>query len=109
VEDSNFETSGPGSASANPVSILPEACKDPALLNDWHVVAVCGDIVPGKLFPLMLLERELAGWRDAAGQVLSGRIYAFIEGRGCRRVSSATTGSSAPTMDGIMMVRRDVC
>jgi nitrite reductase/ring-hydroxylating ferredoxin subunit len=53
--------------SANPASILPEACRDTALLNDWHVVAVSEEIVPGKLVPLILLERELVGWREAGG------------------------------------------
>jgi phenylpropionate dioxygenase-like ring-hydroxylating dioxygenase large terminal subunit len=52
-----------------PTSILPEPCQDMALLNDWHVVAVSGDIVPGQLMPLTLLERDLVGWRDEAGQV----------------------------------------
>jgi phenylpropionate dioxygenase-like ring-hydroxylating dioxygenase large terminal subunit len=50
-------------------SILPEACQDAALLNDWHVVAVSNEIVPGKLVSLMLLERELVAWRDAHGVV----------------------------------------
>jgi phenylpropionate dioxygenase-like ring-hydroxylating dioxygenase large terminal subunit len=51
------------------VSTLPEACRDPALLNDWHVVAVSERIVPGTLVPLMLLERELVAWRDTSGEV----------------------------------------
>jgi phenylpropionate dioxygenase-like ring-hydroxylating dioxygenase large terminal subunit len=51
------------------MALLPEACKDPALLNDWHVVAVSDDIVPGKLAPLTLFERELVGWRDRAGEL----------------------------------------
>jgi phenylpropionate dioxygenase-like ring-hydroxylating dioxygenase large terminal subunit len=49
------------------VSTLPEACQDPALLNDWHVVAVSSEIIPGKLTPLTLLERELVAWRDTHG------------------------------------------
>ena len=55
--------------SANSATILPEACRDPALLNDWHVVAVSEELVPGKLVPLILLERELVGWREAGGAV----------------------------------------
>jgi nitrite reductase/ring-hydroxylating ferredoxin subunit len=54
---------------ANSASILPEACRDTALLNDWHVVAVSEEIGPGKLVPLILLERELVGWREAGGAV----------------------------------------
>ncbi len=50
-------------------SILPEACRDAALLNDWHVVAVSSEITPGNLASLMLLERELVAWRDAHGEV----------------------------------------
>jgi phenylpropionate dioxygenase-like ring-hydroxylating dioxygenase large terminal subunit len=53
----------------NTVSILPEACRDPALLNDWHVVAVSSDVVPGSLVPLRLLEHELVAWRDSSDQV----------------------------------------
>jgi phenylpropionate dioxygenase-like ring-hydroxylating dioxygenase large terminal subunit len=55
--------------SGNPVSLLPELCRDPALLNDWHVVAASDDIVPGKLVSLTLLERELVGWREDGGAV----------------------------------------
>jgi phenylpropionate dioxygenase-like ring-hydroxylating dioxygenase large terminal subunit len=57
--------------SGNPMSIstLPEACRDPALLNDWHAVAYSSDIVPGKLLAVTLLERELVAWRDAPGTV----------------------------------------
>jgi len=53
----------------NPTSILPEPCRDPALLNDWHVVAASADIVAGQLLPLTLLERDLVGWRDGGGEV----------------------------------------
>ena len=53
----------------NPTSILPEPCRDPALLNDWHVVAASADIVAGQLVPLTLLERDLVGWRDGGGEV----------------------------------------
>jgi phenylpropionate dioxygenase-like ring-hydroxylating dioxygenase large terminal subunit len=52
-----------------PTSILAEPCQDPALLNDWHVVAAAHDIAAGQLVPLTLLERDLVGWRDADGQV----------------------------------------
>jgi len=51
------------------VSILPEACRDPALLNDWHVVALSSDVTRGSLFPLRLLERELVAWRDSGDEV----------------------------------------
>ncbi len=37
------------------------------MLNDWHVVAVSAEIVPGHLVPLILFERELVGWRDSGG------------------------------------------
>ena len=50
-------------------SLLPEACQDPALLNDWHVVAVSDHIVPGSLAALTLLERDLVGWRDSQGDL----------------------------------------
>lgn len=52
----------------SPASLLPEACRDAALLNDWHVVAVAADIVAGKLTPLTLFERDLVAWRDSGGQ-----------------------------------------
>jgi phenylpropionate dioxygenase-like ring-hydroxylating dioxygenase large terminal subunit len=53
----------------SPASIFPEACRDAALLNDWHVVAAAADIVPGILTPLTLLERDLVAWRDSGGEV----------------------------------------
>jgi phenylpropionate dioxygenase-like ring-hydroxylating dioxygenase large terminal subunit len=52
-----------------PASILPEACRDAALIDDWHVVAASADIVAGQLVPLTLLERDLVGWRDTQGVV----------------------------------------
>jgi phenylpropionate dioxygenase-like ring-hydroxylating dioxygenase large terminal subunit len=52
-----------------PASILPEACRDAALIDDWHVVAASADIVAGQLVPLTLLERDLVGWRDSQGVV----------------------------------------
>jgi phenylpropionate dioxygenase-like ring-hydroxylating dioxygenase large terminal subunit len=54
---------------ADPAPILPQTCRDPALLNDWHVVAVADEIRPGELTPLTLLERDLVAWRDAGGSV----------------------------------------
>lgn len=51
------------------MAILPGECRDAALLNDWHVVAVAADIVPGRLTPLTLFERDLVAWRDSAGEV----------------------------------------
>ena len=54
---------------ANPVSILPEACRDTVLLNDWHVIAVTDEILPGVLYPVSLLERDLVVWREADGAV----------------------------------------
>jgi phenylpropionate dioxygenase-like ring-hydroxylating dioxygenase large terminal subunit len=54
---------------ANPVSILPETCLDPALFNDWHVVAASADIKPGHVVALKLLEHELVGWRESNGLV----------------------------------------
>ena len=42
-------------------------CKDPVMLNDWHVVAYSSDLVPGQVYATRLLERDLVGWRDAAG------------------------------------------
>jgi phenylpropionate dioxygenase-like ring-hydroxylating dioxygenase large terminal subunit len=48
--------------------VMPtDGCQDPVLLNDWHVVAVSEDIVPEKLVPLTLLERDLVAWRDSHG------------------------------------------
>ncbi len=43
-------------------------CRDPAMLNEWHVVAYSTDLVPGQVYATRLLERDLVGWRDAAGQ-----------------------------------------
>jgi phenylpropionate dioxygenase-like ring-hydroxylating dioxygenase large terminal subunit len=45
------------------------AVDDPVLLDDWHPVAAGSALVPGKLFPVRLLERELVLWRDGAGGV----------------------------------------
>lgn len=39
-----------------------------ALFNDWHVVAASEEVVPGKLVPATLFERDLVIWRDSAGQ-----------------------------------------
>jgi phenylpropionate dioxygenase-like ring-hydroxylating dioxygenase large terminal subunit len=46
-----------------------EGCQDAALLNDWHVVGVCEDVVPGNLVPVTLLERDLVAWRETDGQL----------------------------------------
>ena len=43
-------------------------CRDPAMLNEWHVVAYSTDLVPGQVYSTRLLERDLVGWRDAAGE-----------------------------------------
>jgi phenylpropionate dioxygenase-like ring-hydroxylating dioxygenase large terminal subunit len=48
-------------------ALLAGGCHDPALLNDWHVVAVSADIGTGQLYPLTLLERDLVAWRDESG------------------------------------------
>jgi phenylpropionate dioxygenase-like ring-hydroxylating dioxygenase large terminal subunit len=53
----------------SPVSILPEACRDTALLSDWHVIAVTDEILAGVLYPVTLLERDLVVWREADGVV----------------------------------------
>jgi phenylpropionate dioxygenase-like ring-hydroxylating dioxygenase large terminal subunit len=53
----------------NPAVAAPQGCQDSALLNDWHVVAAATDIVPDKLVPLTLFERDLVAWRDAGGEV----------------------------------------
>ena len=50
-----------------------DLCQDPAMLNDWHVVAystdlVAGDRAAGQVYATRLLGRDLVGWRDAAGQ-----------------------------------------
>lgn len=49
-------------------SSLTEECTDPAMLNDWHVVAYATDLVPGQVYATRLLGRDLVGWRDAAGE-----------------------------------------
>ncbi|MFF7711020.1 Rieske 2Fe-2S domain-containing protein [Pseudomonas sp. NPDC007930] len=46
-----------------------DACQDPVLLNDWHVVGYATDFVEGTLYPVRLLERELVAWRSSDGQV----------------------------------------
>ena len=43
-------------------------CDDPAMLDDWHVVAYGRDVAPGALVPIRLLGRDLVAWRDAAGE-----------------------------------------
>ncbi|MFC0398011.1 hypothetical protein [Paraburkholderia rhizosphaerae] len=44
-----------------------EGCRDPALLNDWHVVGVSEDVVQGQLVPVTLLDRDPVMWRDSDG------------------------------------------
>jgi phenylpropionate dioxygenase-like ring-hydroxylating dioxygenase large terminal subunit len=44
-----------------------DACVDPVLLNDWHVVGFSHELKPGGVAPARLLGRELAMWRDRAG------------------------------------------
>lgn len=41
---------------------------EPALLNDWHVVAASDEVTEGKLIPSTLFERDLVIWRDSSGQ-----------------------------------------
>lgn len=43
------------------------SCEDPALINDWHVVAFSKDLEAGKLIPAKLLGHDLVLWRDAEG------------------------------------------
>ena len=42
-------------------------CDDPAMLDEWHVVAFSTELVPGQIYATRLLGRDLVGWRDAAG------------------------------------------
>jgi len=56
----------------NRVSVLAkelQGCQDTVLLNDWHVTGVSEDVVPGKLVPVTLLERDLVMWRQADGSL----------------------------------------
>ncbi|KAA1172877.1 aromatic ring-hydroxylating dioxygenase subunit alpha [Marinobacter salinexigens] len=46
-----------------------ERTLEPALLNDWHVVAASEEIVEGELTPSTLMERDLVIWRDSSGEV----------------------------------------
>ncbi|HVH80995.1 MAG TPA: Rieske (2Fe-2S) protein, partial [Stellaceae bacterium] len=48
---------------------LRGGCRDAVLLNDWHVVALANDVVPGKLVPATLFERDLVVWRDEGGEL----------------------------------------
>ncbi|WP_213877118.1 aromatic ring-hydroxylating dioxygenase subunit alpha [Pseudomonas sp. dw_358] len=41
---------------------------EPALLNDWHVVAASDEVVAGTLYPTTLFGRDLVIWRDSQGQ-----------------------------------------
>jgi phenylpropionate dioxygenase-like ring-hydroxylating dioxygenase large terminal subunit len=43
-------------------------CTDPALLNDWHVIAFSHDLHHGALLPVRLLGRDLVLWRDDSEQ-----------------------------------------
>ncbi|MEA2963002.1 MAG: hypothetical protein QOI46_3100, partial [Alphaproteobacteria bacterium] len=36
---------------------------DPALVNDWHVVAFSKDVKEGELVPVRLLGEDLVAWR----------------------------------------------
>jgi len=66
------------------------------LLNDWHVVAVSGDIVAGQLLPLTLLERDPGGLaRQRGTSATSGRICASTRRAFCPRASFTMTRSSA--------------
>lgn len=44
-------------------------CRDPTLLDDWHVVGFSRDLVDGQLLPVRLLGRDLVAWRDSNSQV----------------------------------------
>ncbi len=46
-----------------------EGCRDAVLLNDWHAVVFSEDVVPGKLVPVTLLERDLVAWRETEGRL----------------------------------------
>jgi phenylpropionate dioxygenase-like ring-hydroxylating dioxygenase large terminal subunit len=48
---------------------LTGGCRDAALLNDWHVVALSSELVAGRLMPITLFERDLVAWRDDGGDV----------------------------------------
>jgi len=45
-----------------------DAPLEPALLNDWHVVASSEDVIAGTLYPTTLFGRDLVIWRDSKGQ-----------------------------------------
>jgi phenylpropionate dioxygenase-like ring-hydroxylating dioxygenase large terminal subunit len=45
-----------------------DACADPVLLNDWHVVGFSRDLQPGAVAPARLLGRDLVMWRDRTGE-----------------------------------------
>lgn len=42
---------------------------EPALLNDWHVVASSDEVIAGKLIPSTLFERDLVIWRESTGEI----------------------------------------
>lgn len=46
-----------------------DLCNDPALVDDWHVVAYGRDVMAGNLVPVRLLGRDLVAWRDEEGRV----------------------------------------
>lgn len=46
-----------------------DGCQDPVLLNDWHVVGFSTDFVPGTIYPVRLLERDLVVWRSESGDI----------------------------------------
>ncbi|GAA1859984.1 aromatic ring-hydroxylating dioxygenase subunit alpha [Pseudonocardia ailaonensis] len=52
---------------AHPPLTVDAGCKDPAMLDEWHVIGLTGDFTSGTLYPLRLLERDLVAWRDTRG------------------------------------------
>lgn len=44
-------------------------CKDPVLLNDWHVVTKSSDLKPGDVIGVRLLGINIVVWRSQDGQV----------------------------------------
>lgn len=65
---------------------------DPVLANDWHPVAIAGQVAAGAVLPSQLLDLPLALWRDAAG-----RLHAWEDRcphRGTRLSLGAVQGGS---------------
>ncbi len=84
-------------------------CNDPAMLDEWHVVAYTREVAPGALFPIRLLGRDLVAWRDEAGVAHVWEDICIHRGARLSKGWIAENTVSAPIMAGATTGRRNAC